>query len=69
VTLQTFLAEVRDYLTIDGRVLMFFGTSGDLAYFKQLIRKNGFKTKQILKSEKNERGWGYFTFKLIDTQN
>lgn len=64
VTLQTFLSKVRDYLAINGRVLMFFGTSGDLAYFKQLIRKNGFKREQILKSEKNERGWVYFTFKL-----
>ncbi len=65
VTLQNFLAKVRDYLTIDGRVLMFFGTSGDLAYFKRLIRKNGFKREQILKSVKNERGWEYFTFKLM----
>jgi release factor glutamine methyltransferase len=65
MTLQTFLAKVKDYLTSNGRVLMSFGTSGDLAYFKVLIRKNGFKRKQMLKSKKNRRGWIYFTYKLI----
>lgn len=66
--LQTFFAKVKDYLTSNGRVLIYFGTSGDLAYLKSLIRENRFKRKQLLKNGKDRRGWIYFTYRLTYVQ-
>lgn len=63
-TLRTFFKRVKKYLNKRGRILMHFGTSGDVAYFKYLIRKNGFKSRLILKSKKNKKGWMYFTYRL-----
>ncbi len=61
-TLQTFLREARQYLKMKGRIVVTFGTSGDIAYFKHLVRKNGFRRTQILKSSNG--GWTYFTYRL-----
>ena len=33
------MAQVNDHLTDDGRVLLNFGTSGDIAYLHELIEK------------------------------
>jgi release factor glutamine methyltransferase len=44
-----FVREAGDYLTPDGRILMFFGTSGDLDYLYRLIDDNGF-TRTIVAS-------------------
>jgi release factor glutamine methyltransferase len=63
-TMRTFFKKVKKYLNKRGRILIHFGTSGDVAYFKYLIRKNGLKKRLILKSKKNKRGWMYFTYKL-----
>jgi len=63
-TLRKFFRKVKRYLDKEGRILMHFGTSGDIAYFKYLVRKNGFKCKTIIKSEKNKRGWTYFAYRL-----
>ena len=62
-TLKQFFAEVKQHLNPGGRVVMHFGTSGDIAFFRRLIRKNGFKRKQILKKSGN--GWIYFTYRLV----
>ncbi len=61
-TMKTFFSQVKNYLNAKGRILIHFGTSGDISYLKNLIRKNGFKRKQILKN--NKEGWTYFTFRL-----
>jgi len=61
-TLENFFAKVKKYLNRGGRIVMHFGTSGDISYFKYLIRKNGFKSKRILKN--HEKGWIYFTYRL-----
>ena len=62
-TLQRFLRECREFLTETGRVVIHFGTSGDLTYLKRLIRHNGLHRKQLLKSC-HEQGWEYFTYRL-----
>lgn len=61
-TLKKFFAEAKNYLNVGGRLLMHFGTSGDIAFFKHLIRINGFKRKQILKN--SACGWTYFSYRL-----
>ena len=57
-TLRLFFENAEKYLNDKGRILMVFGTSGDIRYFKHLIRKYGFKRKQILKESRV--GWTYF---------
>ena len=61
-TLQRFLRECREFLTETGRIVVSFGTSGDLVYLKRLIRQNGLRRKQLLKSR--QEGWEYFTYRL-----
>jgi release factor glutamine methyltransferase len=62
-TLQGFLRESRTRLTKNGRIILGFGTSGDIAYLKHLVRANGFRRKQLLKN-RQKNGWTYFTFRL-----
>jgi release factor glutamine methyltransferase len=62
-TLRTFLREGKHHLTKNGCIIIHFGTSGDLAYLKHLIRRNGFRRKQLLKKH-HKQGWIYFTFRL-----
>jgi release factor glutamine methyltransferase len=62
-TLQRFLSESRTHLTKNGRIILGFGTSGDIAYLRQLIRANRFRRKQVLKN-RQKNGWTYFTFRL-----
>jgi len=62
-TLRGFLLESRKHLTKNGRIILGFGTSGDFAYLKHLIRANGYRRKQLMKLiQKN--GWTYFAFRL-----
>jgi len=61
-TMKGFFEQVGDHLSEGGRIIIHFGTSGDLAYLKHLIRKNGFKREQMLKSSR--KGWTYFTYKV-----
>ena len=41
--LTTFFRQARQHLTDHGRILIFFGSSGDLAYLQQLINHDGFQ--------------------------
>lgn len=61
-TLRLFFERAEKHLNNEGRILIAFGTSGDIVYFKHLIRKYGFKRKQILKESR--AGWTYCTYKL-----
>lgn len=67
-TLQEFLRESRKHLTKNGRIVVGFGTSADLAYLKHLIRQNGFRRRQILKNHQKQ-GWTHFTFSLTCQSN
>lgn len=62
-TLKAFLRGSKKRLTKNGRIIIHFGTSGDLPYLKSLIRQNGFRRKQLLKSN-HPAGWEYFTYRL-----
>jgi release factor glutamine methyltransferase len=40
--LTRFMAQARRHLTTRGRILLFFGTTGDIEYLYRLIERNGF---------------------------
>ncbi|MGH3515558.1 MAG: hypothetical protein ACRDQI_01250 [Pseudonocardiaceae bacterium] len=48
-------------------MLVFFGTSGDLAYLLRLIDNGGFLREVVAQRSLIEDGWqiDYFTFRLI----
>jgi release factor glutamine methyltransferase len=50
-TLTRFMMEARGYLSPRGRIILNFGTSGDIDYLTHLIDKAGFK-KETLSTEK-----------------
>jgi release factor glutamine methyltransferase len=61
-----FVTSAADYLAPGGRILMFFGTSGDLDYLYRLIDENGF-TRTIVASRelvKPEMTVWYYSLKL-----
>jgi release factor glutamine methyltransferase len=41
--LTTFIRNVGRYLRPNGRMLIFFGTSGDLGYLRRLLAEEGFR--------------------------
>jgi release factor glutamine methyltransferase len=66
--MRGFFEKAGEHLNKNGRILLHFGTSGDIAYLKLLVRKNGFKRKQLLKN--SLMGWTYFTYRLTrDSQD
>lgn len=61
-TMNAFFEQAKNYLTPTGKILIHFGTSGDLSYLKQVIQKNGYTLKQLLTIDRC--GWSYFTYRL-----
>ena len=61
-TMNAFFEQAKNYLAPDGKLLIHFGTSGDLSYLKQIIQKNGYHRKQIFTIDRC--GWSYFTYRL-----
>lgn len=65
-TLTTFFSEVRKHLSGEGRVLLFFGTTGDHRYLAHLIALCGFGTRVVAEDWLERDGWRvrYFTLLL-----
>ena len=65
-TLTTFFREVADHLTEHGRILVFFGTSGDLAYLQHLMRAAGFEVETLSTRDLTRDGQtvSYYTYRL-----
>jgi release factor glutamine methyltransferase len=64
--LTRFMTEARSYLRPGGRIVMNFGTSGDIEYLYQLIEKTGLR-KEVLSTEELTRDdltVTYHTFRL-----
>jgi release factor glutamine methyltransferase len=61
-----FFFQARRYLADGGRMLIFFGTSGDLTYLQQLIDHEGFQSEVLARRSLVEDSWkvDYFTFRL-----
>jgi release factor glutamine methyltransferase len=66
ITLTTFFKQVRKYLRPCGRVLLFFGTSGDIKYLRHMITHAHLRRKVVASKELVKDGWKvkYFTYKL-----
>ena len=65
-TLTGFFRDVGQYLTPDGRILLFFGTSGDVGYLHELIRRAGFAAEKLRTRSRTKDGLDveYFTYRL-----
>jgi len=59
-----FFRQARRHLSAKGKMLIFFGTSGDLGYLKSLMTENGFSADVVAHDELVRDGWTveYFTF-------
>jgi release factor glutamine methyltransferase len=65
-SLTAFFRDVGDHLTEDGRVLVFFGTSGDLAYLQHLIREARFRAETVASRDliRDSQTVSYFAYRL-----
>jgi release factor glutamine methyltransferase len=65
-TLTSFFREAPSRLTRDGRILLFFGTSGDAEYLDTLIRDAAFIVQKVAsrRLEKDGLDVEYFTYRL-----
>jgi release factor glutamine methyltransferase len=66
--LTTFFRSARRYLAPGGRMLIFFGTSGDLGYLEHLIGQQGFHAQTVAHQDLVKDGMQveYFTYRLSD---
>lgn len=64
--LTTFLRHARRHLGSSGRMLIFFGTSGDLPYLRHLVAEQRFTAEIVARQEltKDDVTVGYYTFRL-----
>ncbi len=64
--MTSFFAEARDHLNQDGRMLIHFGTSGDLAYLQAVIDERGFERETIARRRVVTSDWDveYLVFRL-----
>ncbi|MFC5908560.1 methyltransferase [Streptacidiphilus monticola] len=64
--LTAFFAQVRRHLAPGGRVLLAFGSSGDLAYLRELMDRHGFTVQEVARAELVRDGVTveYLTFRL-----
>ena len=61
-----FFAQARQHLTPSGRMLIAFGTSGDIVYLRRLIGENGFDATVVasLAGDRDGVPVEYFTFRV-----
>lgn len=61
-----FFREARAHLSPEGRMLIFFGTSGDLGYLEMLMTDEGFSFEMVAHDDLVREGWkvDYFTFRV-----
>lgn len=64
--LTRFVREVRLHLSAHGRLLVFFGSSGDLGYLHRLVDEKEFKTEVLARETLAKEGSQveYFTYRF-----
>lgn len=64
--MTSFFRNAKQYLTGKGRMLIFFGSSGDLGYLKRLADEEGFSMEVVAQQDLVKDDWrvDYFTFRL-----
>lgn len=65
-TLTAFFEQIGTHLRPRGRLLVFFGSSGDLAHFRTLVARAGFASEIVARHELERDGQAveYLTFRL-----
>ena len=65
-SLGRFMSQVSDFLAPGGRVLLFFGTSGDMQHLTELIDRTGFERTTVAERDltKDRLTVTYVTFRL-----
>ncbi|MFI6762564.1 methyltransferase [Micromonospora sp. NPDC050417] len=65
--MTTFFRAAGRHLAPNGRMLIFFGSSGDLAYLRHLIDETGFTATEIARRSLLKDGWqvAYSTFRVV----
>jgi release factor glutamine methyltransferase len=65
-TMTAFFRQARQHLLPLGRMLIFFGTSGDLGYLQGLIAEQGFSAEVVAHDDLVRDGWrvDYFTYRV-----
>ena len=68
--LSTFFRKAQQYLVLNGRMLIFFGSSGDLAYLNRLIDGGGFAAEVVAEKLLVQDDWRieYYTYRLTVVQ-
>lgn len=66
LALTRFMREARLHLSDRGRLLVFFGSSGDLDYLQRLVAEEGFGTEVLARETLVKDGWQveYITYRL-----
>ena len=64
--LTRFVRDARLHLSDHGRLLVFFGSSGDLGYLQRLVAEEGFRIEVLARRMLVEDGWQveYITYRL-----
>jgi release factor glutamine methyltransferase len=64
--LTRFMAQARQHLTARGRILLFFGTTGDIEYLYRLIERHGFARETVDTEDLTKDGLtvSYYAFRL-----
>lgn len=67
LTLSTFFDQASDHLQASGRILLSFGTTGDIAYLQHLITTHGFAASELRRvdGEKDGLAVAYIAYRLI----
>ena len=67
LTLSTFFDQASDHLQPSGRILLSFGTTGDIAYLQHLITTHGFAAseRRRVEGEKDGLAVAYIAYRLI----
>jgi len=67
-TLTAFFRQAKDYLMADGRILLSFGTTGDIDYLRHLIAQARLHTEELRRVEGEKDGFpvAYFVYRLTD---
>ena len=65
-TLTAFFAQVNDHLSAEARVLIAFGTTGDIDYLHHLIAQSGLRREELcrVEGEKDGLAVAYFAYRL-----
>ena len=65
-SLTAFFEQVGEHLTAAGRILLSFGTTGDIDYLHHLIAMHGFRAEELRRVEGEKDGFpvAYFAYRL-----